>query len=98
MSNVINSIKGIVAGSPVIFPAVFYPVTITVIPGPGCSMLVEYSTTKNAGDPTALGINWLPWPNGTVLVPAQNVIQSPIVALRFTRVSGSSDCQFEVVE
>jgi hypothetical protein len=93
MSNQRNkSISGTVAGTPVVLPVRTYPVSVTVIPGAGNTSLCEFSTTSENLTPV-----WQPWPAGTVSATTNDAIISPITALRFTRVSGSSADTYEVV-
>lgn len=59
------------------------PATVNAIPGAGGTALVEYSLTPSAID-TPAGATWMPWPSGAVSAAAVEVLESPVVALRFT--------------
>ncbi|HWO99178.1 MAG TPA: hypothetical protein VNL74_00920 [Methylococcus sp.] len=97
MARQIN-VKGYVAGSPVVInlEAVDPPLTITLIPGAGNTSRCEYSTTPGAaGDPGTAA--WIAWPGDVVSTPTTDVVVGPVSALRFTRVSGSSQDSYEVL-
>lgn len=56
------------------------PMTVWVKPTNSDTVSVEY---------TYDGTNWTAWPNGTVSAYSVDVLDAPVRALRFTRVSGS---------
>ncbi len=56
------------------------PATIWVKPTNSDTVSVEY---------TYDGTNWAAWPNGTVSAYSVDVLDSPVLQLRFTRASGS---------
>ena len=56
------------------------PTTIWVRPTNSDTVSVEY---------TVDGTNWVAWPNGTVSAYSVDVLDAPVLQVRFTRASGS---------
>lgn len=56
------------------------PATVWVKPTNGDTVSVEY---------TYDGTNWVAWPNGTASAYSVDVLDAPVLALRFTRATGS---------
>lgn len=66
------------------------PCTVWVRPAAGNTLRVEYAV-EDAAVTTPANVQWFPWPNGDVNVASTGVLDSPVTALRFTRVGGLSD-------
>lgn len=92
-----QTVTGNVGATPAIIDVSSYnsPYTVTIIPGSGNTSKVEYSLTETAiSNPSTA--NWLTWPAGSVSIPTNDIYNGKLKALRFTRVSGSSNDTFEV--
>lgn len=72
------------------------PISVTVIPGSGNTSKCEISTTRQASESPG-SANWQSWTPGTVSAITTLFLQGKVTALRFTRVTGSSADQYEVV-
>lgn len=70
------------SGSAVTVPvgALALPLTVWVRPGSGDTVTVQYSVD---------GANWVAWPNGAATAYSEDILDSQIHSLRFTRSSGS---------
>jgi hypothetical protein len=93
----LNYLSGTIGATPVVLDCftIPAPVSITVIPDTGDTVSVETSTTVTAvADPATA--TWLAWPSGTVSQTTRNVSLGRIVALRFTRVTGTGTDKYEV--
>lgn len=71
------------------------PVTVTIIPGSGCTGLVEFSTTQNAATNPA-SANWQNWPDGAVTSTTTDIFLGRLMALRISRTVGSNPVVYEV--
>jgi hypothetical protein len=95
-----SAIKGIVGASAVVVDTsnFAYPISVTVIPGSGNTSKCEFSTTAQAGVNPA-SANWQVWPDGTagVVSAITSDYVNKITALRFTRITGSSTDNYEIV-
>jgi len=90
----------VVAGtSDVLYPprlAEHKPASIGVSPGAGGTVLVEYTLASRAAveaDPNA--VTWRPWPIATTSIDSDDVLDSPVTALRVT--ANIADASWEVL-
>jgi hypothetical protein len=73
------------AGTPVIIKVNNRPKgsSVTVFPGAGGSVLIEYSLSAPGAIDAGNG-HWVPWSSGTVTVATGNQFVTPIMAIRAT--------------
>lgn len=85
----------VVVGTPVVLDTQSFPFPLTVVAKPGASgtLLVEYSCTPNAAG-NAGAATWFSWPAGAAGVNTNDVLISPVAALRFT--AATSNGSYEV--
>jgi hypothetical protein len=79
-----DEISGLIPGSTAVtvpMLSVAYPATVSVVPGSGCSVFVEY---------TIGGATWTAWPNATATAFSVDVLDSAVKALRFSRTAGAA--------
>jgi hypothetical protein len=93
----LNYLSGTVGATPVVLDCfgIPPPVSFTVIPGSANTSLVEISNTSTAVENPG-GATWLEWPSSVVNVATRDVSLGRVVAVRFTRITGTSLDKYEV--
>lgn len=78
-----TGVTGVLANGtavPVPIAGLSLPLTVWVRPTNSDTVSVEY---------TVDGTNWVAWPNGTVSAYSVDILDAPVLQVRFTRASGS---------
>lgn len=87
-----DELSGLIPGSTAVtvpMVSVAYPATVSVIPGSGCSVHVEF---------TVDGGTWSAWPLGTATAATIDVLDGAVKALRFSRTAGSAtDSRYNIL-
>ena len=71
------------------------PATITVIPGSGCTVKVQFSTSSEAAVRGGSAV-WQDWDSGLVTTQTQVALIAPVTAAKFLRTVGAADCAYEI--
>jgi hypothetical protein len=71
------------------------PATITVIPGSGCTVKAQTSTSSSAAV-TAGTATWVDWDTGAVTANTSAALVSPVTALKFLRTVGAAESTYEI--
>jgi hypothetical protein len=71
------------------------PATITVIPGAGCTVKAQFTTSSEAAVDAATA-TWVDWDDGAVTATTQAALISPVTAVKFVRTVGANESTYEI--
>jgi hypothetical protein len=71
------------------------PATITVIPGAGCTVKAQFTTSSDAAIDAATA-TWVDWDDGAVTANTQAALISPVTGVKFVRTVGANSSTYEI--
>ena len=81
---------------PVVLARELLPATVAVHPAAGATGRIEYTLAPRADvEAGAATVKWLPWPAGDTTIPAADVIEGPVTALRCVAIGGAVEWEVQ---